>query len=45
MEYDASRVGIEAFFIQDGRSISYRSKVLKVREVNLSTYDKQLLTI
>jgi len=45
MEYDASRVGMEAFFIHDGRSISYLSKVLKVKEVNLSTYDKELLTI
>lgn len=45
IESDASRVGVVAELMQEGQPIVYTSNALSPSHLNLSVYDKEMLTI
>lgn len=44
-ETNASKLGVGAVMMQDGKPITYLSKALCPKHLGLSTYEKELLTV
>jgi hypothetical protein len=42
LECDASRIGLGAFLLQEGKLVAYFSEKLSGVSLNYSTYDKEL---